>query len=43
MYKDTHVLIVNKKISAFTEMIPILEHVKEKGLNLLVIADDVDS
>lgn len=43
MYKDAHVLIVNKKISTFTELIPILEHVKVNGLNLLVIADDIDS
>jgi chaperonin GroEL len=39
---DCYVLISEKKISAMTDLIPVLEAVNKKGAALLIIAEDVD-
>ncbi len=42
-YKDTFILITDKKISSVSEIVPILEKVAEHGKKeLVIIADDVD-
>jgi chaperonin GroEL len=39
---DAHVLIVNGKISAIAELLPLLEKVVQTGKPLLLVAEDVD-
>ena len=39
---DPYVLLVNSKISADTDLVPVLEKVQESGKPLLIIAEDVD-
>ncbi len=39
---DARVLVVNSKISAIAELLPILEKVLQAGKPLLIIAEDVD-
>ncbi len=40
--EDAYVLIVNSKISAVKDMLPILEKVMQSGKPLLILAEDVD-
>ena len=39
---DPHVLIVNSKISAVHDLVPVLEKVMQSGKPLLIIAEDVE-
>ncbi|HUR14269.1 MAG TPA: chaperonin GroEL [Mycobacteriales bacterium] len=39
---DAHVLIVNGKISAIADLLPLLEKVVQSGKPLLLVAEDVD-
>jgi chaperonin GroEL len=39
---DAHVLIVNGKVSAIAELLPLLEKVVQTGKPLLLVAEDVD-
>ncbi|MGI6712142.1 MAG: chaperonin GroEL [Bacillota bacterium] len=39
---DPYILIVNKKISAISDILPVLEKVVQGGKQLLVIAEDVE-
>ncbi len=42
-YKDCHILITDKKISAVADILPILEKLAESGKKeLIIIAEDVD-
>ncbi|MBQ9790810.1 MAG: chaperonin GroEL [Clostridia bacterium] len=36
------IMIVNKKISSITEILPVLEQVMQTGKQLLIVADDID-
>ncbi len=40
--EDAHVLIVESKISAVKDLLPVLEKVMQSGKPLLIIAEDVD-
>jgi chaperonin GroEL len=43
VYKDCHVLITDKKISAVADILPILEKLAESGKKeLVIIAEDID-
>ena len=39
---DPYVLVVNSKISAVKDMLPVLEKVMQSGKSLLILAEDVD-
>ncbi|KAB1647282.1 MULTISPECIES: chaperonin GroEL [unclassified Pseudoclavibacter] len=39
---DPYILIVNGKISAINDLVPVLNKVREAGKELLIIAEDVD-
>jgi chaperonin GroEL len=39
---DAYILYVNKKISAVSDILPVLEKVTEAGKPLLIVAEDVD-
>ena len=41
-YEDCSVLITDKKISAFQDIVPLLEQVIQSGRKLLIIAEDVE-
>ncbi|RKW69437.1 chaperonin GroEL [Galactobacter caseinivorans] len=41
--EDPYILIVNSKISAVKDLVPVLEKVMQTGKPLLIIAEDVDS
>jgi chaperonin GroEL len=41
-FSDSSVLIVNGKISAIAELLPLLEKVVQSGKPLLIVAEDVD-
>ena len=41
--EDPYILIVNSKISAVKDLVPVLEKVMQSGRPLLIIAEDVDS
>ncbi|MCD6435167.1 MAG: chaperonin GroEL [Clostridiales bacterium] len=41
-YESPYILITDKKITNFQELLPILEKILEKGKKLLVIAEDVE-
>ncbi|MGO2634379.1 MAG: chaperonin GroEL [Galactobacter sp.] len=41
--EDPYILIVNSKISAVKDMVPVLEKVMQSGKPLLIIAEDVES
>src|SRR6185295_12855618 len=40
--EDPMILIVNKKISAVSDLLPVLERVVQSGKPLLVIAEDIE-
>jgi chaperonin GroEL len=40
--EDAHVLLVDKKISAIRDLLPVLEHVAQSGKPLLVVAEEVE-
>ena len=42
VYEDCSVLITDKKISAFQDMVPLLEQIIQSGRKLLIIAEDVE-
>ncbi len=43
VYKDAHILITDKKISALSDILPLLEKIAQSGKkDLVIIADDVD-
>ena len=42
VYDDCSVLITDKKISAFQDIVPLLEQVIQSGRKLLIIAEDVE-
>ena len=42
VYDDCSVLITDKKISVFQDMVPLLEQVIQSGRKLLIIAEDVE-
>ena len=42
VYEDCSVMITDKKISAFQDMVPLLEQVIQSGRKLLIIAEDVE-
>ena len=42
VYEDCSVLITDKKISAFQDIVPLLEQVIQSGRKLLIIAEDVE-
>ena len=42
VYEDCSVLITDKKISVFQEIVPLLESVIQSGRKLLIIAEDVE-
>ena len=42
VYEDCSVLITDKKISAFQDMVPLLEQIVQSGRKLLIIAEDVE-
>ena len=42
VYDDCSVLITDKKISAFQDMVPLLEQIIQSGRKLLIIAEDVE-
>jgi len=41
-YENPYILITDKKITNFQELLPILEKILEKGRKLLIIAEDVE-
>jgi len=41
-YESPYILITDKKITSFQELLPILEKILEKGRKLLIIAEDVE-
>ncbi|MEA3423560.1 MAG: chaperonin GroEL [Bacillota bacterium] len=41
-YESPYILITDKKITSFQELLPILEKIIEKGRKLLIIAEDVE-
>jgi len=41
-YENPYILITDKKITNFQEILPILEKILEKGRKLLIIAEDVE-
>ncbi len=41
-YESPYILITDKKITNFQELLPILEKILEKGRKLLIIAEDVE-
>ena len=43
VYEDCSVLITDKKISAFQDMVPLLEQIIQSGRKLLIIAEDVEA
>ena len=40
--EDCSILLVDKKISSFQELVPILEQVMRAGKKLLIVAEDID-
>ena len=42
VYEDCSVLITDKKISVFQDLVPLLEQVIQSGRKLLIIAEDVE-
>ena len=42
VFEDCSVLITDKKISAFQDMVPLLEQIVQSGRKLLIIAEDVE-
>ena len=42
VYDDCSVLITDKKISVFQDVVPLLEQVIQSGRKLLIIAEDVE-
>ena len=42
VFEDASVLITDKKISVFQDMVPLLEQVVQSGRKLLIIAEDVE-
>jgi chaperonin GroEL len=42
VFDDPYILIVNSKISAVKDLLPLLEKVMQAGKTLLIIAEDVD-
>ena len=42
VYEDCSVLITDKKISVFQDIVPLLESVIQSGRKLLIIAEDVE-
>ena len=43
VYEDCSVLITDKKISVFQDIVPLLESVIQSGRKLLIIAEDVEA
>ncbi len=41
-YESPYILITDKKITSFQELLPILEKILEKGRKLLIIAEDIE-
>ena len=42
VFEDCSVMITDKKISAFQDMVPLLEQIVQSGRKLLIIAEDVE-
>ena len=42
VFEDCSVMITDKKISAFQDMVPLLEQIVQSGRRLLIIAEDVE-
>jgi chaperonin GroEL len=42
-FEDCAILLCDRKIASFNDMVPLLEEIVKAGLPLLVVADDVDS
>ena len=41
--EDPHILVSDRKISAFKDLIPLLESIAKAGTPLLIVAEDVDA